>query len=102
MILDSDKQDELKKELVECLRQDPEIKRIVIFGSFLNSTAPDDLDVAIFQDSKQAYLPLAMKYRRQTRSLAKKVPLDIIPIRPGAENDFLIQEIEEGETIYER
>ena len=62
----SKQKDELKRKLVSCLRPDNEIVKIVIFGSFVNSDNPHDIDVAIFQDSSEDYLPLAMKYRKGT------------------------------------
>ncbi len=35
-----------------------EVRKVVIFGSFLTRATPNDLDVAIFQDSDETYLPL--------------------------------------------
>jgi len=101
MISENEKQN-LKRELVGCLKTEKEVRRIVIFGSFLNSTNPHDLDVAVFQDSNEQYLPLAMKYRKRTRGIARNIPLDIIPIRSDATTGFLIDEIRRGEVIYER
>ena len=92
----------LKQELVTCLAGEQEIRRIVIFGSFLTSSNPCDMDIAIFQDGKEAYLPLAMKYRRQARSVARQIPLDIIPLSTKHSRDVFSQEIEAGETVYER
>jgi uncharacterized protein len=101
MISDNEKQN-IKRELADCLKTEREIKRIIIFGSFLNSSDPNDIDVAVFQDSNDQYLPLAMKYRKKTRSIARTIPLDIIPLKEGANGQFLINEIEQGEIIYER
>jgi predicted nucleotidyltransferase len=92
----------LKQKLVNSLNTEAEVRRIVIFGSFLSSSEPNDIDVAIFQDSDEKYLPLAMKYRKKTRDIARIIPLDIIPLRTGAHGEFLIDEIKQGETIYER
>lgn len=92
----------LKKEIRDCLRTQKEIKRIVVFGSFLNSKNPNDIDIAIFEDSDQAYLDLAMKYRRLTRDIARKIPVDIIPIKSTAQNHSFLSEVESGEQIYER
>ena len=39
----------LKRELVDCLRTEKEVQKIVVFGSFLHSDNPHDLDVAVFQ-----------------------------------------------------
>ena len=91
-----------KKELVNRLSREPEVRRIVIFGSFLDSAEPRDMDVAVFQDSPQAYLPLAMKYRRITSPLAHKISLDIFPLRSGVSSDPFLREVELGETVYER
>jgi predicted nucleotidyltransferase len=52
--------DELKNELVTSLSSDENVKRIVIFGSFIKSSDPHDLDVSVFQESNDPYLPLAM------------------------------------------
>ena len=101
MISEDEKQN-LKLELAACLGTEKEIRRIVIFGSFLNSSDPHDLDVAIFQDSSDQYLTLALKYRKQTRNIARIIPLDIIPIRSDASSGFFMDEIRQGEVIYER
>jgi predicted nucleotidyltransferase len=92
----------LKQQLVDHLKTEAEVCRIVVFGSFLSSNEPNDMDVAIFQDSDEKYLPLAMKYRKKTRDIARIIPLDIIPLKTTAHGEFLIDEIEQGETIYER
>ncbi|MEA3360487.1 MAG: nucleotidyltransferase domain-containing protein [Thermodesulfobacteriota bacterium] len=102
MILTKEQKDELKKELVLCLGSDEKIKKIVVFGSFINSNDPVDLDVAVFQESNEPYLPLAMKYRKKTRSIGDKIPIDIFPVRPGAKDHSFLSEIAQGEVVYER
>ena len=92
----------VKKELVASLSDELEIVKIIIFGSFLKVEDPHDLDVAIFQDSREAYLPLALKYRKKTSSLARKIPLDIIPLKPECRGSYMLDEIALGEVIYER
>lgn len=92
----------LKQQLVSLLGAEREVCRIVIFGSFLSSNDPHDIDVAIFQDSEEKYLPLAMKYRRKTRDIARRIPLDILPLKAGVQGEVFIDEIERGEIIYER
>ena len=47
----------IKNQVVELLKDEPEVKRIVIFGSFLTSLDPHDIDIAVFQNSDQAYIP---------------------------------------------
>jgi len=92
----------LKQQLVSLLENEREVCRIVIFGSFLSSRDPHDIDVAVFQDSDEKYLPLAMKYRKKTREIARRIPLDILPLKAGVQGEVFIDEIEQGEVIYER
>jgi len=92
----------LKQQLVSSLKTEREVCRIVIFGSFLSSNDPHDIDVAVFQDSDEKYLPLAMKYRRKTRDIARMIPLDILPLKAGAQGEVFMDEIEHGEVVYER
>ena len=101
-MLTLDQKQFLARRLVELLGGEREICRIVIFGSFLHSDTPHDLDVAVFQDSSESYLPLALKYRRKTREIARLIPLDIIPLRVGRTDGAFLDEIERGEVIYER
>ena len=101
-MLTQPQKDSLKRQLVSCLEGEKEVRRIVIFGSFLKSSDPHDLDVAVFQDSSEKYLPLAMKYRRKTRSIARIVSLDIIPLKANASSETFMDEIAQGEVIYER
>lgn len=92
----------IKKELVEILGSEKEINKIIVFGSFVNSKNPNDIDIAIFQNSNDTYLNLALKYRKLTRKIAKEIPLDIIPIKTDAKDSSFLSEIELGEVIYER
>ncbi|MCX5638784.1 MAG: nucleotidyltransferase domain-containing protein [Planctomycetota bacterium] len=97
-----EQKDLLKRQLISCLEWEKEVRKVVIFGSFLSSSDPHDLDVAVFQDSSEKYLPLAMKYRKKTRAIAHIIPLDIIPLRADARSEFFMDEITQGEIIYER
>ena len=92
----------LLQRLVGSLKTEREVYRIVIFGSFVNSDDPHDMDVAVFQDSDEKYLPLAMRYRRKTRDIARIIPMDILPLKAGVQGDIFMDEIELGEVIYER
>lgn len=92
----------LTRQLADSLSRESEVRRIVVFGSFLLSDDPHDMDVAVFQDSDEAYLPLALKYRKRTRAIARVIPLDIIPLRADVTDGPFIDEIELGEVIYER
>ena len=94
--------DVLKKEVARCLSGEPEIKRVVIFGSFLHSDNPHDMDIAVFQNSSENYFPLAMKYCRMLEPVARKIALDVFPIRPFPKESSFLREIEAGEVVYER
>ncbi len=92
----------LKQRLVGSLKTEREVCRIVVFGSFVSSDDPHDMDVAVFQDSNEKYLPLAMKYRRKTRGIARVIPMDILPLKAGFQSEIFMDEIERGEVVYER
>lgn len=93
---------QLKKQIVESLRGQKEIERIIIFGSFNKSDTPNDMDIAVVQDSAENYLTLALKYRKLVRSVSKQIAIDIFPIIKNSENSFLKNEVESGEVIYAR
>jgi len=101
-VLTQPQKDSLKRQLVSCLEGEKEVCKIVIFGSFVTSPDPHDLDVAILQDSNEKYLPLAMKYRKKTRAIARIIPVDIIPLKAEASSGIFMDEIAQGEIIYER
>lgn len=101
MVTPKEKQ-ELKNQLVASLKGEQDIRKIVVFGSFLNSDNPRDMDVAVFQNSTESYIPLAMKYRKMIRAVSRKIPIDIFPIRPDASDSSILSEIEKGELIYEK
>ena len=92
----------IKNQVIELLKDEPEVKRIVIFGSFLTSADPHDIDIAIFQNSDQAYIPLALKYRKKMRALSRKIALDIVPIKENSVKSQFLLEVNSGENIYER
>ncbi|MBI5417205.1 nucleotidyltransferase domain-containing protein [Candidatus Poribacteria bacterium] len=102
MKLTKESKEALKKEIKESLSSQKEVNKIVVFGSFVNTDNPNDIDIAVFQDSSEPYLSLAMKYRKLTRKISKKIPLDIIPIKTNVINNWFFSEIETGEMIYER
>ncbi len=92
----------IKREILQCLSSEKEIKKIIIFGSFLQSETPNDIDIAVFEDSNASYLTLAMKYRRLIRKVARKIPVDIFPVRANASDCDFLAEIKSGELIYEK
>jgi predicted nucleotidyltransferase len=102
MNLEGTAKETLKKEIIDGLAEFPEIRKVVIFGSFLNSDDPRDLDIAIFQDSDEGYYSLAMKYRKNLRSVANRIPIDVLPLRSSPGEGPFLREIEKGEVLYER
>jgi len=93
---------EIKQKIIDVLSREPEVLRIVIFGSFNHSASPVDIDIAVFQNSKENYLTLALKYRKLLRSIAKEIPIDILPLIHGISDDPFLEVVEEGEQIYLR
>ena len=101
MILNPNQKEDLKRDLVDCLKAEPEVRRIVLFGSFLNTESPNDMDIAVFQDSGEDYLPLALKYRRMIRPVTARIPVDVIPLKWNAPLGDFLSEVETGEVLYE-
>lgn len=98
----SEKQKEsIKIQIKKMLSNELEIQKIIVFGSFVNSNNPNDIDIAVFQNSRERYLDLSMKYRKLVRELITTIPYDIIPIQINASGSFL-KDIEAGEIIYEK
>jgi uncharacterized protein len=95
---------EVKNKIVDSLKGQEEIKRIIIFGSFNKSDSPNDIDIAVVQNSSENYLTLALKYRRLIRSIPKSfgIAVDIFPIVEKNNNSFFINEVASGEVIYAR
>jgi len=92
----------IRKEVLKGLSFDRSIKKIVLFGSFVESNEPEDIDLAIFSESASDYLSLAMEYRRRLRGISREIPVDVIPIRISCENISFMEEITRGEVIYEK
>jgi len=91
----------LKKGIGSKSIDEPEVVKVVVFGSFVTARNPNDIDVAVFQNSEQSYLPLAVKYRKKTRAIASKIALNILPLKPGARDSIILDAIAQGEAIYE-
>ncbi|RMH87352.1 MAG: nucleotidyltransferase domain-containing protein [Calditrichaeota bacterium] len=102
MTLTPNQKEEIKRAVREALCSEAEVQKIIIFGSFLTSDEPVDIDIAIFQTSSEPYLPLAMKYRKKLRPISRILPVDVIPLRPGGEPNSFLAEILSGEVIYEK
>lgn len=92
----------IKRDVVACLQGEPEVLRIVLFGSFNQATDPGDMDLAIVQDSPESYMPLALKYRKALRPVARRIALDVLPVREQTLTPDFAREIARGEILYER
>jgi len=85
----------------EKLSQFHEVRTIILFGSFVNSNHPNDIDIAVIQNSNESFLSLSLKYRKVLRDLSKIIPLDIVPIKQQSKGRFL-EEIYKGQVVYEK
>ena len=85
----------------EKLSQFSEVNKVILFGSFVKSDNPNDIDIAIVQNSNDNFLTLSLKYRKVLRDLSKMIPLDIVPIKENSNGVFL-EEINKGQIVYER
>ena len=93
---------ELKSKIVDSLKGQKEIERIIIFGSFNRSDSPNDIDIAVVQNSSDNYLTLALKYRKLIRNITQEIAANIFPIVRKNENIFFKNKVETGEVIYAR
>lgn len=95
--------EQLKRELVAALTVDLNVEKIVIFGSFTKTSTPHDMDVAVFCDSTDDYLTLALSLRKKLRPLSRIIPIDLLPISmPYDPASVFLQEINKGEVVYEK
>jgi len=98
-----DDKDKLKRELVAALAGDQQVEKIIIFGSFTQSVNPHDMDVAVFCNSQDDYLTLALALRKKLRSLARTITIDLLPITiPYDPASVFMKEIIEGDVVYEK
>jgi len=93
---------EIKNRIVESLKNQNEIEKIIVFGSFNKTEVPNDIDIAVIQNSDENYLSLAMKYRKLVRNISKEIAIDIFPVLEQNSNKFFHNEISTGEVIYAR
>lgn len=93
---------EIKNKIVNSLKGQKEIERIIIFGSFNKSDSPNDIDIAVIQNSSENYLTLSLKYRKLIRNISKEIAIDIFPILEKNNNSFFSNEVASGEVIYAR
>ncbi len=93
---------QIKQAIVDAIKDEAGIHKIIIFGSFLFSDMPGDVDVAVLGAFTHGYLETATKLRKKVRHIAKILPVDIVPVREDISDNTFVQEIQKGEVIYER
>jgi predicted nucleotidyltransferase len=91
----------IQNEIIKKISPFKEVEKIIIFGSFVKSNNPNDIDVAVFQNTQENYMTLSLRYRKSLRDIAKQIPMDLLPVRPNPSGYFL-NEIIGGDIIYER
>ena len=102
MSLTSKEKEKIKSEIINTLSGINDIEKIVLFGSFVKSDKPNDIDIGIYSRSEDNYLTLALTYRKLLRGISKIIPLDIIPLKNNKGVSFFDNELYSGEVIYER
>jgi predicted nucleotidyltransferase len=93
---------QIKQAIVNAIKGETSVHKIIIFGSFLHSETPADIDVAVFGHFAQGYLETAIQLRKKVRHIAKILPVDIVPILEEMPGNSFVQEVSQGEVIYER
>jgi hypothetical protein len=101
MVATPQRKEKIKNDLGVCPSREIDVCRAGVFGLFLTSTLPNDLDVAAFQDGDEAYLSLATKYWLVLHSIAGQIRVDVIPVRSHDAHGQFLDEIRKGEVIYE-
>jgi predicted nucleotidyltransferase len=100
MKFDAASKERIYATLADHFRKYPEIKRVIVFGSFVSQEDPNDLDLAVFSENTEDYLVIALRLRRQLRALHLPLPVDLIPIHCQAEPSLFLSSIEEGKVVY--
>lgn len=93
---------EVKNKIIDSLKEQKEVEKIIIFGSFNKTDSPNDIDIAVVQNSNENYLTLALRYRKLIRNISREIAVDIFPISMENNNTFFVNEVESGEVIYAR
>ena len=93
----------IRRQLQSVFTDDDKVEKIVVFGSFISSESPHDMDVAVFCNSSDDYLSLALALRKKLRGISSIIPIDLVPIAvPYDPSAAFMQEINKGEVVYEK
>lgn len=94
---------QVRDDLVIALKADDTVEKVIIFGSFVHASNPHDLDLAVFCNSSDDYLTLALALRKKLRGISSIIPIDLIPVSiPYDPSAAFMQEINKGEVVYEK
>ncbi|MDK9718812.1 MAG: nucleotidyltransferase domain-containing protein [Trichlorobacter sp.] len=94
---------QIRQQLQSVFVDDSKVEKIIVFGSFITSDTPHDLDVAVFCNSSDDYLTLALALRKKLRGISSIIPIDLVPIAmPCDPSAQFMQEINKGEVVYEK
>jgi predicted nucleotidyltransferase len=97
-----DKQ-QIRRQLKSAFVNDSKVEKIIVFGSFVTSDTPHDLDLAVFCHSSDDYLTLALALRKKLRNISSIIPIDLVPIAmPYDPSAAFMQQINKGEVVYEK
>jgi uncharacterized protein len=94
---------QIRQQLQSAFVDDNKVEKIIVFGSFITSETPHDLDLAVFCNSSDDYLTLALALRKKLRNISSIIPIDLVPIAmPYDSSAAFMQEINKGEVVYEK
>jgi uncharacterized protein len=94
---------QIRQQLQSAFVDDSKVEKIIVFGSFVTSDTPHDLDLAVFCHSSDDYLTLALALRKKLRNISSIIPIDLVPIAmPYDPSAAFMQEINKGEVVYEK
>jgi hypothetical protein len=98
--------EKIKNDIVSRLKDFKHLRKIIIFGSFNSAVRPNDIDLALVDDSDHDYLTLACAYRKKLRGIKPYIAADVLPVsirdfESNEEDNFFLDEIRKGALIYE-
>lgn len=79
----------------------PEVKKLILFGSFVESANPNEINLAIISEENLDYISKVAKYRKKIKDLSKKIPVQIFPLL-SSEKIYLHDKIKHGVTLYSK
>lgn len=100
MLITKEEKTEIKHLLTEKI-SGPEVKQLILFGSFVESNNLNEINIAIISEENLDYISKVKKYRQKIKDLSKKIPVQIFPLLKS-ENSYLHDKIKHGITLYSR